>query len=276
MTNRIGWIQRIASLLGGVTIAVLISGCAHQPPRPFSFVQMCDPQIGFENYEAELARLRQAVKQINTSQADFVVVCGDLVNKPDNKSFGDFNAVRGKSRVPVYCAAGNHDVGNEPTRESLMQFREKAGKDFFFFDHKGCRFVVLNTQLWKTPVAGETEKQDAWLIKTLAEASKKGRHVFVVMHYPPFVKAPEEADAYFNLPLEKRRELLSSFERAGVRAVLAGHTHTTSANKAGMIEVITSETTSKNFDKRPFGFRMWHVNADGSYTHEFVPLKEPR
>lgn len=276
MINPSGWLQRVAALAGIVFVAMLIGGCAHFTPKSFSFVQMCDPQLGFEDYEADLARFEQAVKQINASQADFVVVCGDLVNKSDDKSFADFRAVRAKLRIPSYCAAGNHDVGNEPTRESLMRFREKAGKDFFHFDHKGCRFVVLNTQLWKAPVAGETEKQDAWLRKTLAEASKKRRHVFVVMHYPPFVKAADEADAYFNLPLEKRRELLSDFEQAGVVAVLAGHTHTTSFNKAGTIEVITSETTSKNFDKRPFGFRMWHVNADGSYTHEFVPLKEPR
>jgi 3',5'-cyclic AMP phosphodiesterase CpdA len=276
MTNPIGWIQRITLVAGGVLIAMLLSGCAHLVPKPFSFVQMCDPQLGFESYEADLARLEQAVKQINASQADFVVVCGDLVNKPDDKSFGDFNAVRTKLRVPAYCAAGNHDIGNEPTLETLTQFRQKVGKDFFYFDHKGCRFIVLNTQLWKTPVTGETEEQDAWLRKTLVEASRKGRRVFVVVHYPPFVKDPEEADAYFNLPLEKRRELLSDFERAGVVAILAGHTHTTAVNRVGTIEVVTSETTSKNFDKRPFGFRVWHVNADGSYTHEFVPLKGPR
>ena len=69
--------------------------------------------------------------------------------------------------IPCHCAAGNHDVENVPTAESLRLYRETVGKDYYSFDHKGFTFVIANTQLWKAPLAGESEKHDAWFRDTL-------------------------------------------------------------------------------------------------------------
>ena len=35
---------------------------------------------------------------------------------------------------------------------------------------------------------------------------------------------------------------------------------------------MNGETTSKNFDRRPLGFRVWHVAESRPYLHEFIPL----
>jgi 3',5'-cyclic AMP phosphodiesterase CpdA len=233
---------------------------------------MCDPQIGFADYAADLGRFDEAVKQINALRPDLVVICGDLVNSPDEKSYTDISAAKSRLAVPCYGVPGNHDVGNNPTHESLERYRRLAGKDYYSVEHKGCRFVMVNSQLWKTPVAGETEKQDAWLISILESASKKRQRVFLVMHHPLFTKEAEEPENYFNLPPGKRKELLSLFERCGVMAVLAGHTHTTAITEYRGIQFATSETTSKNFDQRPYGFRIWHVAPQRPYRTEFVPL----
>jgi serine/threonine-protein phosphatase CPPED1 len=253
---------------------LLLAGCAHLPSAPFTFVQVCDPQIGFTDYQQDLKRFEQAVSQINTLKPDFVVICGDLVNAANQKSFDDFNKAKSKLKTPCYCAPGNHDIGNEPTLETLRAYRASEGRDYFSFKSLGSTFVILNTQLWRSPLPGETEKQDLWLDQALAQAEKKGRPVFVVQHYPPFVETPDEPDAYFNIPTAKRRELLAAFERSGVRAVLAGHTHTTAARSFGSIQIVTSESTSRNFDKRPLGFRVWHVDRSGAFRHEFVPLQD--
>jgi serine/threonine-protein phosphatase CPPED1 len=262
---------RSCAILG--FLGILLAGCAHFRPEPFTFVQMCDPQLGYTNYVRDLRHFELAVQQINQLMPDFVVICGDLVNDPRPDTFGDFNKARRQLKMPSYCAPGNHDLGNAPTLASLKLYRTLVGRDYFRFENKGCTFLVLNTQIWKSPVAGETEKQDAWLERALADAHKRGRPIFVVEHYPPFVKTAEEPDAYFNLPMPKRRELLAAFQRNGVKAVLAGHTHTTTNRSFGPIEIVNSETTSQNFDNRPFGFRLWHVNQDGSFWHEFVPLQ---
>jgi 3',5'-cyclic AMP phosphodiesterase CpdA len=259
-------------------VVLTLGGCAHHPahttPQSFDFVQMCDPQIGFTDYAAELKRFEEAVKQINDRRPDLVVICGDLVNAPDEKSFADIKAARGRFTMPSFAVPGNHDVGNEPTTESLRRYRRLVGSDYYSIDHKGCVFVMVNSQLWKTPVAGETEKQDAWLQHTLERAASRHRRVFLVMHHPLFTKEAGEPENYFNLPPSKRGELLSLFERCGVVAVLAGHTHTTTFSEHHGIQLVTSETTSKNFDKRPYGFRIWHVDAQRPYHNKFTPLAD--
>ena len=259
-------------------VALTLGGCAHHPARTpvrsFDFVQMCDPQVGFTEYAEDLKRFAAAVKQINALHPDLVVICGDLVNTPDEKSFADFNAAKARFAVPCYAAPGNHDVGNNPTPDSLERYRRLAGKDYYSVEHKGSRFVVVNSQLWKTPVSGETERQDAWLKRTLETAAKRQERVFVVMHHPLFTKEAEEPDNYFNLPPARRGDLLSLFKRCGVVAVLAGHTHTTTVGEYQGIQLVTSETTCKTFAKRPYGFRIWHVEAQRPYRNEFAPLAD--
>lgn len=58
-----------------------------------------------------------------------------------------------------------------------------------------------------------------------------------------------------------------------VAAYLSGHTHKLVINNYENIQLVSSETTSENFDKRPFGYRIWNVSQD-SIQHHFVPLKE--
>ena len=233
---------------------------------------MCDPQLGFTEYAADLERFQRSVRQINALHPDFVVICGDLVNGASPNSFADFNAAKARFTVPCYVAAGNHDVGNNPTVESLQRYRRLVGPDWYSIEHKGCLLVIVDSQLWKTPLPGQTEQQDAWLAKTLAGAARKRLRVLIVMHHPLFVKDVTEPEGYFNLPPARRTQLISLFERSGVVAVLAGHTHTTSVHDVNGIQMVTSENTSRNFDKHPFGFRLWHISAQRPYRNEFVSL----
>jgi 3',5'-cyclic AMP phosphodiesterase CpdA len=267
--------QPVSRAFGLALLAALLAGYASVPsrPQPFSFVQMCDPQIGFTDYAAELARFRRAVEQINQLRPDFVVICGDLVESASRKSFADFNAVKAGLRVPCYCAPGNRDLGEAPSLRSLRFYRESIGRDYYSFEHEGCAFIIVNTQLWKAYVGEESEKQEAWLKQTLAAAARKGRRIFVVGHIPLFAHAAEEPNGHDNLPLEKRRELLSLFERYGVQVVLAGHTHRTLVRDFHGLQMVTGETTSLNFDFHPFGFRLWHIGEVPPYRHEFIMLK---
>jgi 3',5'-cyclic AMP phosphodiesterase CpdA len=271
--------RRARKIPGLVLLAVLLAGCPSlfSQPQSFDLVQMCDPQIGFIDYAAELARFGQAVQQINELKPDFVLICGDLVNGPSRKSFADFNALKAAFKVPCYCVPGNHDVGDAPTPESLRFYRQSIGKDYYSFEHGDCTIIVVNTQLWKTFVPEESEKHDGWFKETLAAAAKKGRRIFVAGHIPPFARAPEEPNGHDNLPLEKRLELLSLFERYGVQLMLAGHTHRTLTLQYKETQIVTSETTSLNVDLRPFGFRLWHIDAARPFRHEFVMIKvEPK
>ena len=239
----------------------------------FTFVQLCDTQLGMGGYEHDVASFSQAVKQINFLQPAFVVICGDLVEEAKEQSFHDFKRIRGGLHVPCYSVPGNHDIGVKPDAASLSRYRSTLGKDYDSFEYKDYLFLLVNTQLWKSPIPGETERQDFWLKQKLLETYKEGKPVFVVGHYPLFLKEPDEKEEYFNLPHPKRKELLQWYQQHGVVAVLAGHTHKTIINEYEGIQFVNGETTSKNFDKRPLGFRLWKISPT-SITHEFVPLEE--
>jgi hypothetical protein len=131
---------------------------------------------------------------------------------------------------------------------------------------------MVNASLWKTPVAGESEKQDAWLQQTLKTAHDKKSPIFIVMHHPLFLTSPDEAEEYYNLPPAKRSELLALFVDAGVVAVLGGHRHLLVINEYKGIQLVNGETTCRHFDNSPLGFRLWHVDSPTSIHHEFRPL----
>ncbi len=262
----------VLTLIGLGAAAILLSSCASER-KDFSFVQLCDTQLGMGGYEHDMEMFRKAVGRINELNPDFVVICGDLVHDRNEQSFADFKRIRDGLKVPCHCVSGNHDIGGKPTKESLGHYRNVIGEDYYSFEHNGCTFVVVNTQLWKAPVAGESAKHDAWLNETLGNAAKKNSPVFIVGHYPLFLETPDEPEEYMNLPVAKRAELLDLYEQSGVVAVLGGHAHRLIVNDYNGIQLVNGETTSKNFDKRPMGFRIWHVGETRPYRHEFISLE---
>ena len=265
----------VGAILGMIALSLPGQVFSGESPttEAFTFVQVCDTQLGWGfGYQNDINSFKKAVRLINALKPDLVVICGDLVDNFNDTSVADFLQIRSGLTVPSYCAAGNHDVGNEPTVASLNRYRQAIGDDYFSFEHKGYTFVITNTQLWKAPVAGESEKQDSWLRQTLSAARDKNSPVFIVQHYPLYLREPNEGEEYYNLPPAKRSELLDLFEDSGVVAVLSGHRHQLIINEYKGIQLVTGETTCRNTDGRPLGFRLWHVDSPTSITHEFVPL----
>ncbi len=262
-----------------VLLTLASGGGAHAEeanPGGFQFVQICDTQLGFgaDGYDRDVESFRQAVRQVNEMMPAFVVICGDLVNVPKPEAFVDFKKVVAEFEVPCHCAAGNHDVGHPATAESLAKYRDLVGKDVYSFKYEGYTFLVVNTQLWKARTEKETEAQDEWFKKSLGKAKAESSPVVVVGHHPLFLKEADEKEEYFNISPEKRAEILGLFKENGVVAMLTGHTHRVVENEYEGIQLLSGETTSKNFDKRPYGFRVWEVDGTGKVSHRFVALEE--
>ena len=250
-----------------------ITSCAEKKITPFKFVQLCDTQLGMGGYEHDILSFEQAVKQINQLNPDFTVICGDLVNNPNDSSFIDFKRIVKGLNKPYYLAPGNHDVSNTPTNKSLTYYRETIGKDYYTFKNKGYSFVTTNTQLWKVNVENESEKHHKWFANTLDSLGRIKASTIVIGHYPIFIKTPEEKEVYFNLPVDIRMEILALFTKNNVKAYLSGHRHQLVVNNYENILLVSGETTSKNFDERPLGFRLWSVSSN-TLSNIFVPLKE--
>jgi len=264
---------KIILVLLGFVAGPAVGGDQGPATEAFTFVQVCDPQLGWGyGYANDLNSFKQAVSHINALKPDLVVICGDMVDNFNTSSVADFQQARSELTVPSYCSPGNHDVGNEPTVSRLESYRQAFGDDYFSFEHKGYTFVIVNAPIWKAPVAGETEKQDQWLKETLAAAHDKGSPIFIVGHHPLYLTSPDEAEEYYNLPPAKRSELLALFVDSGVVAVLGGHRHLLLINDYMGIQLVHGETTCRHFDNSPLGFRLWHVDSPTSITHEFRPL----
>jgi hypothetical protein len=86
-----------------------------------------------------------------------------------------FDASRARSIPPfhsIYLVARNHNVENEPTKESLRAYRETFGPDWYSFRQGDVYGIVLNSKLIDAPeeVPGEARDQLAWLRKELVRA----------------------------------------------------------------------------------------------------------
>ena len=236
-----------------------------------TFVQLCDPQLGMGGYQHDSVALVQAVNQINEISPDFVVICGDLVHFANDTSYSDLKSILSHLEVPCFAAPGNHDVENDPTVESLEYYRNTIGDDYYMKDTLGYAFVFVNSTLWTAPLDTETDMQDEWLNEVMTGLSDEQGPVFVVAHHPLFLKTSDEETPNSPISLEKRTELLTLFSQSGVVGYLAGHTHTTLIYQFDDIQLVCGATTSRNFDGKPLGFRLWNV-SDSTATHEFVPL----
>ena len=251
-------------------IALLLASCSGKRQH-FSFIQLSDPQLGMENYAEDLANLEQAVKQINAAEVDFVVICGDLVQDAADSSFSDVREVLGQFEVPWYMVPGNHDIGFVPDDSSIAFYREYFGDDYYTLEHKGNTFIFTNTQLWKSDIGEPSARHTQWF-KTTLEDVKKNRRVLVVGHYPLYIKDLEEEETYSTLPMEKRLELLDLFENNNVKAYLTGHRHEFVQNYNRGVQLVSVESTAKNFDDRPLGYRQWDVTPD-TMTHRFFSIE---
>lgn len=256
-----------------LAILFFISSCAGVQ-KPFSFVQLCDPQLGMGGYAHDTESFRLAVEKVNELKPDFVVICGDLVNHANDSTFSDFLRIKAGFQMPCYLAAGNHDVGMTPNDTTLTYFRTTIGADYYDFRHKGYAFVVTNSQLWKSDVEVESEKHDQWFKERLAKHRKHENNLIVIGHIPLYLGHSDEEENYSNFPVGKREEMLDLFEQHEVEAYLTGHTHRTIIHTHNHTQLVSGETSSKNFDDRPMGFRLWEVNSD-TLQHHFVALEAP-
>ena len=240
---------------------------------PFFFIQMADPQLFWGSQEL----WETAIRHANRLKPAFVVVCGDLLNRDGNQANLDpvkdrqrakaylEVAAKLEKRIPLYNLAGNHDVCNTPTPDTLQWYQARFGKLWYSAAHHDCLFLTLQSDVLKNPQGAPdaARQQMKWLRETLeATRGKKLRHKIVFMHHPMCLKTVDEKADYFTMPPEVRLELLGLFRQHGVRAVFSGHYHRNAYVKDGELELVTSSSTGKPLGKDPTGFRIVKVYAD--------------
>ncbi|PZW50333.1 3',5'-cyclic AMP phosphodiesterase CpdA [Humitalea rosea] len=180
----------------------------------------------------------------NVSDADAVVVCGDLcIDGPDSDTEMGFAALALDGlEPPVFALPGNHDVGDEPPgqdarqiidEDRLARWDQAFETDRFMLDAGVWRLIGVNAQLFGSGLPREDE-QEAWLARELTDAGD--RPVALVLHKPLFLEREDEDEATAaTLNPAPRARLLALLRRAGVRLVISGHLHATRDREIGGI-----------------------------------------
>lgn len=240
--------------------------------EPFFFIQMTDPQFGMftdnTNFTQETVNFEFAVANVNRLKPAFVVITGDLVNKPgDAAQIAEYRRIVGKidRSIPVYDVAGNHDVENVPTPESLAAYTNLFGRDYYSFRREDFVGIVLNSCLIHSPqkTPDQLADQERWLKTELDKAKgEKARHIVVFQHHPWFLSSAEEPDQYFNIPKERRLKHLALFREAGVRYLFCGHYHRNALARDGEMECVTTGPVGKPLGGDKSGLRVAIVRDD--------------
>jgi 3',5'-cyclic AMP phosphodiesterase CpdA len=251
---------------------------SQQRDDSFFFIQMADPQFGMytkdRDFAQESANYEFAIATANRLKPRFVIVCGDLVNKPgDTAQIAEYRRISAKldKSIRMYHVAGNHDVGNEPTPQLLDFYREQFGPDYYSFREGSLYGIVLNSSLIHSPQNAQQAygKQDAWLKTELEKAKKSGApHIVVFQHHPWFLERGDEPDQYFNIPLARRKPLIDSFRAAGVKFLFSGHYHRNSLGRDGDIEMVTTGPVGMPLGGARSGMRSVWISASG-ISHEY-------
>lgn len=250
---------------------------------PFFFIQMSDVQFGMFAADQDLIResclFEQAVAHANRLGPAFIIFTGDLINEPADES-QTAPALRIAQNldkdIPLYWAAGNHDIGDVPTPKNLDWFRSRLGPDWYSFDTRRCHFIVLNSCILQNDelVPGQLQKQLDWLKQDLQHCQTQTyHHIIVFMHHPLFLDDPGEEDQYFNIPRRNRRTCLDLFKKHHIKFVFAGHLHQNRLAFDHCLEMVTTAAVGMPLGTDPSGFRIVEVHPR-HLAHRYYGLDE--
>lgn len=258
-----------------MSLAAILLPTAVQCQQRWFFAVLSDPQFGMyakdQNFTQETANFEFAIANLNRLHPRFVVICGDLVNRTgDPSEIAEYKRILREldPAIPVYYVAGNHDVGNVPTPDSIARFRSDIGPDYYTFSAKGMLGIVLDSNLIRSPQADPkaASQQEGWLKKTLASAkSNPSQQIVVFQHIPYFEHNTDEPEDYFNIPEPARRKYLELLENAGVKYVFAGHLHRNATGIDGPLTEIITGAVGMPLGHSLSGFRV--VVADGRHLN---------
>ncbi len=222
------------------------------------------------------ARFRWVVAEVAGRRPAFTVHLGDMANPlPELATYrqaaANFKEIAAALPGSLHLVPGNHCLGDKPTGwvpvprvspESLELYAEVYGRDYYSFDHGPCHFMALDSLLINSGLEQE-DAQRRWLERDLEAARAAGQRLFLLMHYPAFVAAPEEPGGYDNLDQPGRTWLLDLIERHGVEAAFSGHVHNYFYNRYGPTRLYTLPATS--FVRQDYGelFTVEPADAEG-------------
>jgi 3',5'-cyclic AMP phosphodiesterase CpdA len=289
----------LLSLMGGTAAAAALpwsgKAVAETSDDGFSFIFITDcheqPELdGIHGTDLAMQEARRI-------KADFAIQGGDHVfdalgvsKERATQLFDLYGKTEQELGLKVHHTIGNHDcfgvytASGVPTTDpeyGKKIYIERFGPTYYTFDHKGVRFLVLDS-IGITPdrfyEARMDDDQLAWLGKELV-AVPAGQPIVVVTHIPLVTAVPSytiptpqaaHGNGFVNGPAA-----IKLFEGHNVLAVLQGHTHVNEEVVWHGVPYLTSGAVCGNWWHgtrlgTPEGFTVVTI-AGGKLSTRYVP-----
>lgn len=184
--------------------------------------------------------LEDAVNQVNHEKnIDFVVVTGDLIDRPNKDSLYGATEILNTLHTPWYFVLGNHDTTTDGylTKKNIIKELKNINpkntfdSTYYTFKKKGYRVIVLDGAKNKGISSNGIIPQEelTWLDETLAKS--KNDVVLIFIHFP--LVTPFESPHHEILNAKELKTVINKYEMP--IAIFSGHYHMTKITKRGNV-----------------------------------------
>lgn len=128
-------------------------------------------------------QLKLAVEEINNSDAQVVMMTGDLTNEGSDEQLRNIKSILDGINKPLYVIPGNHE--NNWSQSACKTFVDLWGNDRFVFEIDSLVVIGLNCGPFMKMGDGHVKQEDlSWLEQELKARVTPGKRVLSVNHYP--------------------------------------------------------------------------------------------
>lgn len=157
--------------------------------------------------------LRQAVREINATPYDLVVVNGDLANEGSDYELTNVKSVLDSITHPMFLVPGNHE--STWSQSAVKTFVDLWGNDRFVTEKDSLILIGIACGPFMKMGNGHIKQEDLhWLRDTLRKRVTPGKRVLSFNHYPLFL--PD---------LDNVQDYIETLEEFPVIAHINGHYH---------------------------------------------------
>lgn len=130
-------------------------------------------------------QLKLAVEEINATECDAVIMCGDLTNEGSDEQLANVKSILDIISAPTYVIPGNHE--NNWSQSATKTFIDLWGNDRFAAEIPGSNIVIVGTNCgpYMKMGDGHIKKEDMhWLRKILDGYKNSNKKIVSFNHYP--------------------------------------------------------------------------------------------
>ncbi len=205
-------------------------------------------------------KLREAVAEINASDADAVVLAGDLSNEGSDEELTNMKEILDVINKPFYIVPGNHELNW--SQSATKTFFDLWGGDRFIAEVDDLVIVGISCGPYMKMGDGHIKQEDlTWLDNELAKYKDSGKRIVSFNHYP------------IQNDLDNYKEYIKVLEKYHVISHVCGHYHRYRHYKGGDIDALMCRALDmRNGD---YGYSYLDVTEDSVLVYNKRIGEEP-